>query len=160
LTAPPDGIAEPYALQIDGDWRRAADAWQEAGCPYERAMALAEGDEPARREALTLFEHLGATPAAAALRQELRAEGVRRVPRGPRPATRANPAGLTGRQMDVMGLLTEGLSNADIAARLFVSPKTVEHHVAAVLSKLGVQSRTEAVALALQHGWVPPRLPK
>jgi DNA-binding CsgD family transcriptional regulator/tetratricopeptide (TPR) repeat protein len=160
LAPPPHRVSGAPALQIDGDWRRAADAWQEAGCPYERAMALAEGDEPARREALTLFEHLGATPAAAALRQELRAEGVRRVPRGPRPATRANPAGLTGRQMDVMGLLTEGLSNADIAARLFVSPKTVEHHVAAVLSKLGVQSRTEAVALALQHGWVPPRLPK
>ena len=59
------------------------------------------------------------------------------VPRGPRESTRANPAGLTARQLEVLALLAAGLTNAEIADRLVVSPRTAEHHVAAVLAKLG-----------------------
>ena len=59
------------------------------------------------------------------------------VPRGPRETTRANPAGLTARQLEVLALLVDGLANAEIADRLVVSPRTAEHHVAAVLAKLG-----------------------
>ncbi|MFD0517479.1 helix-turn-helix domain-containing protein [Paractinoplanes durhamensis] len=70
------------------------------------------------------------------------------MPRGPRPATAADPTGLTGRQREVLALLAEGLSNADIAARLTLSAKTVDHHVSAVLTKLGVPNRGQAAAAA------------
>jgi DNA-binding NarL/FixJ family response regulator len=77
------------------------------------------------------------------------------VPRGPRPATRANPAGLTGRQLEVLALLSDGLSNAEIADRLVVSPRTAEHHVAAVLAKLGATTRWDAVRRAAELELVP-----
>jgi len=142
-------IAAPYALQMSGDWRRAAEAWKEIGCPYEEAMALADGDEAGQRAALEIFERLGARPAAEKLRRALRATGLRGLPRGPRPSTKQNPAGLTHRQMEVLALMVEGLSNAEIAERLFISPKTVDHHVSAILAKLDARTRVEAVSVAL-----------
>ena len=141
----------PFVQQIAGKWQAAADEWLRRGCSYEQAAALADGDETAQLAALEIFERLGATPAADKLRQQLRAAGVRGIPRGPRPSTRENPFGLTSREMDVLTLLTEGLSNADIAQRLTISPRTVEHHVSAVLGKLAVESRIEAVAVVHQH---------
>jgi DNA-binding CsgD family transcriptional regulator/tetratricopeptide (TPR) repeat protein len=151
---PHEKIAAPYALQMSGDWRGAAEAWREIGCPYEEARALADGDEAAQRAALEIFERLGAGPAAENLRQALRATGARGIPRGPRPSTKVNPAGLTGRQMEVLALMAEGLSNAEIADRLFISPKTVDHHVSAVLAKLDARTRGEAVSVALQSGLI------
>ncbi len=156
LEAPPQGAALPFALHMAGNWRAAAECWQQLGCPYERAMALSDGDEAAQFEALDLFEELGAEPAAELLRRTMQVRGIQGIPRGPRPSTQENPAGLTARQMDVLALLAEGLSNADIAERLFISPKTVDHHVSAILGKLGVHSRTEAAALALQQGLLRP----
>jgi DNA-binding CsgD family transcriptional regulator len=147
-------IAAPYALQMSGDWRAAAEAWKEVGCPYEQAMASAEGDKPAQLAALEILERLGAGPAAERLRQTLRATGVRGIPRGPRPSTKENAAGLTNRQMDVLALMADGLVNADIADRLFISPKTVDHHVSAILAKLDAHTRAEAVSLALQSGLI------
>ena len=147
-------VAEPYALQMSGDWRAAAEAWREIGCPYEEAMALADGDEAARLAALQIFERLGAGPAAERLRQALRATGVRGIPRGPRPSTKDNPAGLTNRQLEVLALMADGLSNNEIADRLFVSPKTAEHHVSAVLAKLDARTRAEAVSVALQSNLI------
>lgn len=147
-------IAAPYALQMSGDWRAAAEAWREIGCPYEEAMALADGDESARREALEIFERLGAGPAVEKLRQALRAGGVRGIPRGPRPSTRENPAGLTNRQIEVLALIADGLSNAEIADRLFISSKTVDHHVSAILAKLDARTRAEAVSVAFQSGLI------
>jgi DNA-binding NarL/FixJ family response regulator len=91
---------------------------------------------------------LGATASANALRRRLRARGVRRVPRGSRASTRRDPHGLTRREAEVLGLLAEGLPNSTIAARLFVSTRTVDHHVSAILAKLGVPSRVEAIAMA------------
>ena len=85
--------------------------------------------------------------------QELQSLGLR-VPRGPRPSTRSNRAGLTGRQLEVLALLGEGLSNAEIADRLVVSPRTAEHHVAAVLQKLGAPTRRDAARHALEAGAV------
>ncbi|HEY7295692.1 MAG TPA: AAA family ATPase, partial [Dehalococcoidia bacterium] len=117
LDVTPAPAAEPYALQIAGDWRAAAQRWQALGCPYEAAMALADGDEPALREALATFERLGARPAAAIASRRLRALGVRSLPRGPRPATRANAAGLTARELEIWRLLADGLRNAEIARR-------------------------------------------
>ena len=150
-------IAEPYALQIAGNWRAAADRWHEIGCPYEEALALSDGDEAAKLEALAKFEKLGANPAAEKLRQELRATGVRGIPRGPRPSTKDNPVGLTGRQMEVLSLLSEGCTNAEIAERLFISYKTVDHHVSAILGKLDVRTRAEAISIALQSNLIKPK---
>lgn len=99
---------------------------------------------------------MGARPAAEALRRAMRARGVRDIPRGPRTTTRSNPAGLTARELEVLRLLAEGLPNAGIAARLFVSPKTVDHHISAVLAKLSVRSRAEAVAAAHRLGIASP----
>jgi DNA-binding CsgD family transcriptional regulator/tetratricopeptide (TPR) repeat protein len=152
--APPNTFA-PYARQIAGDWRAAADAWEQLGCPYEQALALLDGDEAAQREALDIFERLGAAPAAEIARKRLRAAGVRGLPRGPRPSTQANSVGLTPRQFEILLLLAEGLHNSEIADRLSTTPKTVEHHVSAVLAKLQARSRSEAVSLAHQLGIIP-----
>jgi DNA-binding CsgD family transcriptional regulator len=148
---PPSWIAEPYALQIAGQWHAAAVAWHTLGCPYEEARALAEGDVAAQTHALLIFDALGAAPAAANLRRAMRARGVSSLPRGPRATTRANQYGLTARQAQILALLAEGLSNPEIAGRLSITPKTAEHHVAAVLSKLAVSSRRAAVDVAMRQ---------
>jgi len=149
LTSPPSNVARPYALEMCGDWRAAADAWHGLGCGYDYATVLAwHGSECEQLEALTVMEQLGATAAGAALRRIMRAQGVRRIPRGSRTSTRSDPHGLTRREVEVLNLLSEGLRNSAIATRLFVSTKTVDHHVSAILTKLGVPSRAEAVAMA------------
>lgn len=149
LASAPTEIAEPYAMEIAGNWQGAARAWQTLGCPYEHAIVLGwYGAESAQREALAIFERLGAAPAAEALRRQMRSRGIRRIPRGSRTSTRGNPLGLTRREAQILALLSEGLRNASIARRLFVSTKTVDHHVSAILTKLGVPSRAEAVAIA------------
>jgi DNA-binding CsgD family transcriptional regulator len=144
----PRSVAAPFAREIVGDWADAAALWQELGCSYEAALALLVGDEAAVRRAHATFEGLGARPALAIAARRLRELGVRDIPRGRRNATLANPAGLTRREAEVLSLLAKGLRNAEIAERLFVAPKTVDHHVSAILAKLGVRSRTEAVQAA------------
>jgi DNA-binding CsgD family transcriptional regulator/tetratricopeptide (TPR) repeat protein len=150
---PPDA-APPYALHLMGDVRAAAAAWRDLGCPYEAADALLDGDAADLRDALSAFTALGARPAAALARRRLNALGVHAVPRGPRPATRANAALLTPRQLEIVTLLADGLTDAKIGERLFLSRKTVGHHVSAILDKLGVESRRE-VADAAQRLGVP-----
>ena len=154
LSAAPAGTLEPFALQMAGYWRAAADAWVQIGCPYEQGLALMDGDEPAQRTALAIFERLGAAPAAERVRRRLRAAGIRGLPRGPRVVTRENPHGLTTRQLEILLLLAEGLHNAEIADRLSTTLKTVEHHVSDILAKLNVRSRTEAVRVAYQRDLV------
>jgi DNA-binding CsgD family transcriptional regulator/tetratricopeptide (TPR) repeat protein len=149
LPEQPEHSAEPYTQEIAGDWRAAASVWKSLGCPYEHASLLAwHGGEPEQREALEIFEGLGAAPAAQLLRKRMRAEGVQAVPRGSRRSTRSHPLGLTRREAQILSLLSEGLRNSTIAKRLFVSVKTVDHHVSAILSKLEVETRAEAVAIA------------
>lgn len=146
---PPDCV-EPYRLQIAGCWRDAATLWARLGYPYEAARALSEGDAPAQIEALAIFEKLGALADVARTRKALRAAGARGVPRGRRASTRANPHGLTAKESEVYQLLCQGLRNAEIAERLHRSARTVDHHLSAVFSKLGVESRAEAISSALR----------
>jgi DNA-binding CsgD family transcriptional regulator len=140
--------AHPYEMMIRGDWAGAAAQWDRRGGGYPRAEALSGGDQAAAGAALRILDELGASRAAQRLRAELRRRGFSRVPRGPRPATADNVAGLTPRQADVLALLAEGLSNAEIAERLSLSTKTVDHHISAVLGKLGVANRAHAAAVA------------
>jgi DNA-binding CsgD family transcriptional regulator len=154
LSKPLDNIAKPYSLQINGDWQGAANEWKKLGCPYEEALALADGNEDSKRKALAILESLGAAATINLIKQQMREEGIKNIPKGPRQSTKENPAGLTGRQMDVLKLLTEGLSNSEIASKLFISPKTVDHHISAILSKLNLHSRTEVATFAQSSGMV------
>ena len=138
-------VAEPHRLLLDGDPVGAAHAWTRLGCPYEAALALADApEEEALREALGIVIGLEAQPAARIIRQRLRAVGARSIPAGPHTATRKRPFGLTRRECEVLDLICAEQTNAEIAAKLFISAKTVDHHVSAVLAKLGVPTRTAA----------------
>jgi DNA-binding CsgD family transcriptional regulator len=151
----PATAARPYQHMIGGQWAEAAAEWGRRGGAYLRVEALSAGDEDAASLALRTLDELGASRAAEHLRGELRKRGFAHVPRGPRRATTANAAGLTPRQVDVLALLADGLSNAEIAGRLTVSPKTVDHHVSAVLRKLGVVNRGQAAAAARHRNLLP-----
>jgi DNA-binding CsgD family transcriptional regulator/tetratricopeptide (TPR) repeat protein len=151
----PDGIplAEPHRRQLAGDAAGAAAIWAGIGEPYAQALALVDtGVDAEAFRAMELLDRLGATAVAAKVRRDLRDRGLVHVPAGPRPSTRANPAGLTGRQLEILVMLAEGLTNAQLADRLYISPKTVDHHVSAILTKLAAKSRTEAVHLARTSG--------
>ena len=150
-------MAAPHRLFLAGDWRAAAEAWRDLGWSHHQALALGCGDDEARLKALELLDALGARQTALRLRRELRGSGMARVPRGPIRATAANPAGLTARQAEVLDLLVEGLPNLEIAARLSLSVRTVDHHVSAVLARLGVATRRDAAAAARRLGLVTVR---
>jgi len=136
-----------YEAELAGDWARAAKLWTDLGCPYDAALALsgADNDEPLRRS-LAELQKLGARAAVAIVARRLRERGARGLPRGLRRSTRQNPSHLTARELEVLDLVAQGLRDADIAERLFLSQKTVHHHVSAILHKLGVSTRTQAAA--------------
>jgi DNA-binding CsgD family transcriptional regulator len=144
-------VARPFQLLLDGAWQAAAAAWRELGCPLWTAQALASSPDLAdAREALELVDRIGAPAVRTAILRGRHTAGIP-VPRGPQSARRANPAGLTARELEVLRLLAEGLSNAELAQRLFLSEKTVGHHVSSVLHKLGEPTRSRAVAAALRR---------
>ena len=150
------GLPEPFGLELAGDHEAAAQWWHEAGCPFEEAVVLTCSGEPdALRRALDLFISIGAGPAVSLVRSRLLQAGHRAVPRGPRPATRANPSGLTDREAQVLTLLRDGMSNAAISRRLFISERTVHHHVSAILRKLGVRSRADVASATDRLGVRP-----
>ncbi|HEY4346327.1 MAG TPA: AAA family ATPase [Gaiellaceae bacterium] len=149
-------IPLPFSAILRRDWQGAADAFAEARWPYDRALMLSMlDDEEALVEAIETARTLGAEPLKRHVAERMRGLGIR-VPLGPRPSTRANPSGLTPRQVEVLALVTEGLSNAEIAERLVVSLRTAEHHVAAVLTKLGATTRWEAARRASELELLAP----
>jgi DNA-binding CsgD family transcriptional regulator len=155
LPASADG---PYALELAGQCERAADRWADLSSPYEAALALGQTHEvETLSRSLAALQELEAAPAAAIVARRLRERGARGVRRGPRPATRQNPAGLTARELEVLGLLADGLRNSDIASRLVLSERTVGHHVSAILRKLAVRTRAQASAEAARLGIVARR---
>jgi DNA-binding CsgD family transcriptional regulator/tetratricopeptide (TPR) repeat protein len=150
----PDVGEAQYRLEMSGAAVAASEAWHTIGCPYEAAFALLDGDEEDLKRALAELQSMGAGPAARLITRKLRDQGIRGVPRGPRPATRENPAGLTARELEVLELVTHGMTNAQIAGHLVVARKTVDHHVSAILRKLSVRSRGHATAEAARLGLI------
>jgi DNA-binding CsgD family transcriptional regulator len=150
LTVDVSDVPEPWSLELAGDHRAAAAAWARRGCAFDQAASLASsGDPEACREAVDLFTALGSDLAADRARKILRAAGEQVRPRSrTRRSTREHPAGLTAREAEVLALMSEGLTNSEIAQRLFLSPRTIDHHVSSVLAKLGVASRSDAVSQA------------
>lgn len=135
----------PFALQVAGCPQEAARRWRHLGFRYQEADALADSPAEAdQRRAWALFDSLGAAARAAEIARRLRAGGARDLPRRPQPASRANPAGLTERQLEIAGLIAAHLTNQEIAERLYLSPRTVDHHVSAILGKLEVTNRRHA----------------
>src|SRR5215470_13880758 len=154
---PSASLASPFALMLSGEHRAAAGEWRDLGCPLWSAYALAFSPPlQDAQECLEILDGLGVPAVRHAVLRDRHARGLV-VPRGPRAARRASPAGLTAREAEVLQLLTEGLSNAEVAERLFLSEKTVGHHVSAVLRKLGEPTRSRAVARALRIGIIQPR---
>jgi DNA-binding NarL/FixJ family response regulator len=141
-----------YDTSSPGKARKLAERWEICGCPYEKALALFEGGEDDKREAISIMQSIGATAVYEKMKFEMRSAGIKSIPRGIRKTTQSNPALLTDRELDVLQLLGEGLQNKEIASRLFISAKTVDHHISSILYKLEVKSRTKAVHEAARMG--------
>jgi ATP/maltotriose-dependent transcriptional regulator MalT len=143
----PIEVPAQWAAELEGDFLRAGQIWTELGCPYDAALALSGSDDEAPlRRALEELQRLGARAAVAVVSRRLRERGARSLPRGPRETTLENRFQLTSREVEVLDLVAQGLRDAEIASRLFLSEKTVHHHVSAILRKLGVSTRTQAAA--------------
>ncbi|MVM33106.1 AAA family ATPase [Spirosoma sp. HMF4905] len=149
---PLKAIFAGYDLSTEVTCHQAASLWAQLGSPYEQALLLVEGDEEDKRKAIAILHELGAETVYEKLKQQMRADGIKHIPRGIRQTTRSNPAQLTTRELDILQLLKQSLQNKEIATRLFISAKTVDHHISSVLSKLEVNSRMKAVEEALRLG--------
>ena len=145
-------LYEPYKLLKERKVILAAHFWEKVGCPFEKALALSGGNEDDKRDALSIFQQLGANAVCEKIKMEMRAEGIKKIPRGLRESTRTNPAQLTNRELDVLQLLKKGVKNKEIADTLFISLKTVDHHISSILFKLNVSSRSKAVVEAVDLG--------
>jgi DNA-binding CsgD family transcriptional regulator len=149
LAETPPGAAGPFALQMGGDWRQAAEAWERLGCPYEQALALADGDENAQMEALEIFQKLAARPAAEFVRKRLEAVPARRL-------EKEKFGGLTRREREAAALIAQGKSNREIAEGMTIGVKTAETYVTRILDKLGFDSRVQIATWAVEKGLAPP----
>jgi DNA-binding CsgD family transcriptional regulator/tetratricopeptide (TPR) repeat protein len=157
-------MALPRQLELDGQYEAAGRKWQELGLPYEAALAFMQSDGPSAAnlvgEAMTIFEGLGTRPALAKARQlgmkiglPIALKGSRR---GPYKAARSHPLGLTGREIQILGLIVQGMANGDIAKKLVRSQRTIEHHVSAVLGKMNAQNRMDVVLRLRNEPWLLP----
>jgi DNA-binding CsgD family transcriptional regulator/tetratricopeptide (TPR) repeat protein len=145
--------AHPFALELAGRHAEAAAEWERLGSFFDAAMALVfspvEADVRAAHER---FVAMDATASVSRARKRLKDIGARVVPSGPRSTTKEHPAGLTRREGEILELIVQGLTNAEMAEQLYLSERTVEHHVSAVLGKLGVSSRSAARREATRRG--------
>jgi DNA-binding CsgD family transcriptional regulator/tetratricopeptide (TPR) repeat protein len=154
-TEPAADLPEPFSAELTSNAIGASTFWDRERCPYDAALSRAGADdEEALRQALAQLQALNATPAAAIVARRLRERGVRKVPRGPRKATRLNPGQLTARELEVLTLVAQGLHNREIANRLYLSQRTVDTHVSAILRKLGARTRGQASLEAARLGLV------
>lgn len=145
-------VQEAYNIQRVETALQAANFWRHAGCPYEQALMLFEGGDNGKRQALAIMQQLGADAVYKKLLQQMRNDGLKSIPRGKRKTTTGNPAMLTEREIDVLRHLKTGMQDKEIAGALFISPKTVGHHISSILFKLDVNSRIKAVQEAQKMG--------
>jgi DNA-binding CsgD family transcriptional regulator len=145
-------IAEAYDASSEAKAFKAASIWEKTGCLYEQALVLFEGKEDDKRKAITIVQDLGAIAVYEKMKQEMRNLGIKNIPRGIRNTTRSNAALLTSREMEILQLLKEELQNKEIAAQLYISAKTVDHHISSILFKLDANSRSKAVSEAVRAG--------
>ncbi len=145
-------VAEAFDISSTAKALKAAGFWKKSGCAYEQALALFEGKDDDKRKAMGLIQDLGAIAVYEKMKQEMRHLGIKNIPRGIRNSTRSNAAFLTGREMEILQLLKEELHNKEIAAQLYISAKTVDHHVSNILFKLDADSRSKAVTKAESMG--------
>ncbi|MES1214610.1 MAG: AAA family ATPase [Bacteroidota bacterium] len=143
---------EGYKVSTKAEAKEAAAVWEKTGCPYEQALALYHGDEDDKKNAIAIMQDLGATAVYQKMKEEMKQHGIKNIPRGLRTSTKTNSAFLTTRELDILHLLIENLQNKEIGSRLFISAKTVDHHISSILSKLDVNSRTKAVQEARSRG--------
>ncbi len=143
---------EAYLLNNHMQVHKAAELWKTLGCPYEQALALFEGTDDDKRVALSIFQQLGADAVYEKTKMNMRAAGIKKIPRGLRESTKTNPAQLTNRELDILQLLQHAVQNKEIASTLYISPKTVDHHISNILFKLDVHSRSKAVTEAVRLG--------
>jgi len=152
IKAYPKDFFKGYQVSDRNSALAAARLWKTIGCPYEEALALFEGNESDKKAAIEIVLNLGADMVYRKMKLEMRAYGIRSIPRGARKSTRSNPKNLTQREMEILGHLGAGLQNKEIAAKLFIAPRTVDHHISSIFFKLDVNSRTKAVHEAIQQG--------
>jgi DNA-binding CsgD family transcriptional regulator len=144
-------VYEGYNLSNKASVVKAAHLWKAAGCSYNEALALAAGTVDNKREAIAVLQTLGANATVQKIKLDMRSSGIKNIPRGMRKSTLSNKALLTGRELDVLQLMKEGLQNKEIAGKLFIAAKTVDHHISSILFKLDVNSRAKAVNEALRQ---------
>ncbi len=155
VAVPFEGCPPPLAAALYGDHKLAADRWEQAGEPFGRALELIESSTAAAAfEGLRLLDRTGATRTADLARHRLRGRGLQGVPRGPRRSADGGIPILTGRQIEVLKLIARGNTNAEIADELYVARRTVDNHVSAILSRLGVDRRSQAVEVAVSRGMI------
>lgn len=145
-------ILDVYQYQNKYAVKNAATAWRRFGCPYEEALILFEGTNTDKKEALEMMQKQGAVAIVNKMKQLMRNEGIKDIPRGIRKSTQSNPAHLTEREMGILQLLHEGMQNKEIADKLFISPKTVDHHISSIFFKLDVNTRSKAAKEAVRLG--------
>jgi ATP/maltotriose-dependent transcriptional regulator MalT len=141
---------EGYQTDNAPDINKSAALWKSIGNPYQQALILFNGNLENQRQALEILDKMGATVIFEKMKFVMRSLGIKKLPRGIRRTTRANTANLTLRELDVLQLLKQGLQNKEIGERLFISAKTVDHHISSILFKLDVNSRTKAVRQAME----------
>ena len=143
-------VFEGYKFDDNTTRSTAVDTWKKAGCPYEVALSLFEGSDDDKRKAVSMMQDLGATAVYEKMKFDLRKAGVKKIPRGARKTTQSNAAQLTSRELEILQLINAGLQNKEIASKLFISAKTVDHHITSILYKLEVNSRAKAVHEAIR----------